>query len=103
MNEFGREIAVAGELIDNDQPEAACNHFIAAVESLDGKVDSDNLAVIEHETKNVIASAFDAFPDFTIQCLAELHNKNIKDGATPEFVEFINDMKDFTQNLINGN
>ena len=103
MSEFGREIAVAGELIDNDQPEAACYHFIAAVESLDGKVDSDNLAVIEHETKNVIANAFEAFPGLTIQCLAKLHDKNIKEGATPEFVEFINDMKDFTQNLINGN
>ena len=103
MSDFEREIAVAAELIDNDQPEAGCNHFIAAVESLDGKVDSDNLAVIEHKTKNVIASAFDAFPGFTIQCLAELHNKHITDGATPEFVEFIHDMKDFTQSMINSN
>ena len=103
MSEFLREIAVAGEFIDNDQPKAGCYHFITAVESLDGKVDSDNLVLIEHKTKNVIASAFDAFPGFTIQCLAELHNKHITDGATPEFVEFIHDMKDFTQSLINSN
>ena len=103
MREFGRKMAVAGESIDNDQPKAGCDHFIAAVESLDGKIDADNLAVIEHETINVIANAFDAYPDFTIQCLAELNDKNITDGATPEFIEFINDIKDFTQNLINSN
>ena len=86
-----------------NQPKAGCNQFIAAVESLDGKIDADNLAVIEHETKNVISNAFDAFPGLTIQCLAELNEKNITEGATPEFVEFINDIKDFTQNLINSN
>ena len=101
MSEFGR--AAAGELNDNDQAKAGCNSFIAAVESLDGKIDSDNLAVLEHKAKNVISNAFDAFPDFTIQCLAKLHDKNIKEGATPEFIEFINDMKHFTQNLINSN
>ena len=101
MSEFGR--AAAGELNDNDQAKAGCNSFIAAVESLDGKIDSDNLAVIEHETKNVIANAFEAFPGLTIQCLAKLHEKNIKEGATPEFVEFINDIKDFTQIFINDN
>ena len=103
VNEFGRKMAVAGELNDNVQAKAGCNHLIAAVESLDGKIDADNLAVIEHETINVIANAFDAYPDFTIQCLAELNDKNITDGATPEFIEFINDIKDFTQNLINSN
>ena len=91
------------ESIDNNQPESGCYHFIEAVESLDGKIDSDNLAVLEHKAKNVISNAFDAFPDFTIQCLAKLHDKNITDDATPEFIEFINDMKDFTQNLINSN
>ena len=96
-------MAVAGESIDNDQPKAGCDHFIAAVESLDGKIDADNLAVIEHETINVIANAFDAFPGFTKKCLAELDDKNVTEGATSEFVEFINDIKDFTQNLINSN
>ena len=91
------------ESIANNQPESGCYHFIEAVESLDGKIDSDNLAVIERETKNVIARAFDAFPGFTKQCLAELHDKNITEGATPEFAEFINDIKDFTQNLVNSN
>ena len=103
LGESGRKMAAAGELNDNDQAKAGCNRFIAAVESLDGKIDSDNLAVIEHKAKNVISNAFDAFPDFTIQCLAKLHDKNIKEGATPEFIEFINDMKHFTQNLINSN
>ena len=101
MSEFGR--AAAGELNDNDQAKAGCNRFIATVESLDGKIDSDNLAVLEHKAKNVISNAFDAFPDFTIQCLAKLNEKNITQDATPEFVEFINDIKDFTQIFINDN
>ena len=103
LSESGRKMAAAGELNENDQAKADCDRFIAAVESLDGKIDSDNLAVLEHKAKNVISNAFDAFPDFTIQCLAKLHDKNITDDATPEFIEFINDMKDFTQNLINSN
>ena len=95
MSEFVRGTAVAEKLIDNDQAKARCDRFIAAVESLDGKIDADNLADIEHRAKNVISNAFDAFPDFTIQCLAELNEKNITEGATPEFVEFIDDMIDF--------
>ena len=114
MIEFERETAVVTKLIDNGQLKAGFYHFITALESLHGKADSDNLEIIERETKNGIARTFDAFRfeiaehgeqfhDFAIQFLAELNDKHITEGATPEFVEFINDIKDFTQNLINSN
>ena len=113
MSEFDHEIAVGMELVDNGQPEAGFFHFISALEKLLGKVDSDNVAIIERETENFIASAFDAFGfdaenqeqfhDYAMQAFAELDDKHFIEGATPEVVKFTNYLKEFTQNLINSN
>ena len=111
MSQFDAEIAVAMELIDNGQLEAGFSHFIAALETLHGKVDSNLVSVIIREAENGIARTFDTFRfqnaeqkdefiGFAIQFLEELNDKHITEGATPDFVNFMNDLKDFTQNLI---
>ena len=111
MSQFDREIAVAVELIDNGQPETGFHHFITALESLHGKVDSHHVAIIERETKNGIAHVFNGlrfeyaehenqFIGLATQFLEELNDKHITEGATPEFINFIFDVRDFTQNLI---
>ena len=113
MSEFDHEVAVAMELVVNGQSETGFFHFISALESLLGKVDSDNAAIIEHETENVIAIAFEAigfdaehrkqFQDYAKHFFAELDEKHLTEGATPEVVKFTNYLKEFTQNLINRN
>ena len=81
------------ELIDNGHLEEGFSHFIAALETLHGKVDSNLVAVIVHETKNGIASTFDAFRfqntehkeefiGFATQFFEELNVKHITEGAT---------------------
>ena len=113
MSQFDRETAVAMELIDNGQLEAGFSHFIAALETLHGKVDSNLVTELIRQTENGIASAFDAFRfqnaeqkdefiAFATQFLEELNDKHITENATPDFVNFMNDLKDFTQNLINS-
>ena len=113
LSHFDQEIAVAMELIDNGQLEAGFSHFIAALETLHGKVDSNLVTVMIRETENGIASAFDGFRfqnaeqkeefiAFATQIIEELDEKHITEGATPDFVNFMNDIKHFTQNLINN-